>query len=410
MARILRLSPVQRNICICIGLVIVTNVLIVFEYTSPRKVALSLDETYDPLHSDEDFRSKNVSRILLVSALFILPKSEALKEEYLALLPRFLGLITTDTYFYTTPDLEPSVRAARGPGLPLTIDTSFSSPFDVPPLGGRETVYSRMLAHDKDRDLHGPELYAVRNAKPFFVDHAIRSLNGMEYDYVFWNDAGSFREDHVYSAWPDPARVEKIWKDGTTLSRTKTDELVFFPMNNNPPKKAKDWMEDLGPLETDFSQGSFFGGSPASMLWFSQAFYSYHDHFVKLGFFSGNDRTIYNALLLLYPSRFITVWVQDPAAPAHGGLPPGFLGHGYLGACGPEQYYYQWWLSDRETREKMRDWWMIHDRDPSKSAWWKTKIPCRLTTVLGIEGVLKRTFGGGWEAPVGTVTKPTRTW
>jgi len=119
--------------------------------------------------------------------------------------------------------------------------------------------------------------------------------------------------------------------------------------------------------------------------------------------------------MLLYPSRFITVWASDPSAPARGGLPPSFMGHGSLGACGGERYYYQWWLSDRTTREAISEWWMSHDLEEgeeqtNRRGWWKLRVPCRLTRVLGIESVLKRTFGDKWNVPAATVTKPTRTW
>jgi hypothetical protein len=155
--------------------------------------------------------------------------------------------------------------------------------------------------------------------------------------------------------------------------------------------------------------GSFFGGPPGAMKWFSRTFYSYHDHFLTLGYFSGKDKTIYNSLLLLFPSRFITVWAHDPSASVHGRLPV-FLGHGYLGSCGKYQNYYQWWLSDRDTREKMRQWWLANDHDPDAVSWGKKKFPCRSTRVLGIEGILRRVFGDQWTVPTGTISKPSRTW
>ena len=145
------------------------------------------------------------------------------------------------------------------------------------------------------------------------------------------------------------------------------------------------------------------------MKWFSRTFYSYHDHFLKLGFFSGKDSTIYNSLMVLFPSRFITVWVYDPTAPTHGRLPPMFTGHGHLGSCGEERYYYQWWLGDRDTREKVRQWWVANDHDPYAVSWWK-KVPCRSTRVLGVEGVLQRVFGDKWTVPPNTISKPSRTW
>lgn len=158
------------------------------------------------------------------------------------------------------------------------------------------------------------------------------------------------------------------------------------------------------------AQGSFFGGPPSSMKWFSRTFYSYHDHFLTLGFFSGKDSTIYNSLMVLFPSRFITVWVHDPAAVTYSRLTSVITGHGHLGACGEERYYYQWWLSDRDTREKMKQWWAANDQDADVVSWWKIRLPCRSTRVLGIEGVLQRVFGNKWTVPPNTISTPSRTW
>ena len=141
-------------------------------------------------------------------------------------------------------------------GLPITIDTSFASPFDVPPLKGRETVYRQMHGVDRERAIHAPELYAVWNAKPFFVENAIRTIQGMRhYDYVFWNDADSFKEEHGYSDWPNPARIEKMWEEGSSISRARKEDLIFMPIINPPSKDSRFWTEDMGPIDVDFSQG-----------------------------------------------------------------------------------------------------------------------------------------------------------
>lgn len=55
----------------------------------------------------------SASPILLVSAFYPLAKSKHTDEEYAAWLAQFLGHVDTDIYFFTTPALEPIVRAAR---------------------------------------------------------------------------------------------------------------------------------------------------------------------------------------------------------------------------------------------------------------------------------------------------------
>ena len=93
--------------------------------------------------------------------------------------------------------------------------------------------------------------------------------------------------------------------------------------------------------------GSFFGGTPAAISWFSRTFYAYHDHFLSLELFVGKDTLVTNALLLLFPAHFITVWHNDPSSPAHLELarPPATpeeiatSNAYYLGQCGSIWHY-----------------------------------------------------------------------
>jgi hypothetical protein len=261
MARLPRILPFKRKVLLLVAIFISINILVFSEFTTTREPALSLDDDYDPALSPEisgTSRPQNTSssRVLIVSALFFIPSYKNSNETILSWLPRFLGPITTDLYIYTTPELASAVDAARGIGLPIMIDTSFTSPFEVPPLRGRETVYKQMHDVDKERAFHVPELYAMWNAKPFFVENAIRMLQRMqEYDYVFWNDADSFKEDHGYSVWPDTGRLEKVWEEGSSLSGTRKQDLIFMPVVDPPSKVDRFWTEDMGPIDVDFSEG-----------------------------------------------------------------------------------------------------------------------------------------------------------
>jgi len=118
--------------------------------------------------------------------------------------------------------------------------------------------------------------------------------SGEDYDYGFWTDAGSFRHEHVYEAWPDVARVEEVWEagfrlqkeqwkvwdamrdsmrgeyaawDGAVEKREKErkaevvskEDLMFFPVYELPGKNQLKWKEELGPIDIDFSEGvSYF--------------------------------------------------------------------------------------------------------------------------------------------------------
>jgi hypothetical protein len=172
----------------------------------------------------------------------------------------------------------------------------------------------------------------------------------------------------------------------------------------------RNWQVNLGPLDTDFSEGtdpvrlkilwlliyhlgSFFGGSPQTVRWWKELFFLYHDHYLSQGIFVGKDQTLINALFLLYPSRVITTWVTDPDAPAHKGLISSV--EGALGSCGDNWYYYQFWLSDVQTRNQMRNIW----NSKSWFRWWKERSTCRLTRVLSVKDILIRRFGPNWKPP-----------
>jgi len=191
--------------------------------------------------------------ILIVSALFPLSKSKHSMDDYHFWLSHFLGPITTDIYFFTTPALEPLVRAIRK-DLPITINTTFSSPFDIPPLLDHQHRYTQMHAQDREKRIHSPELYAIWNGKPYFLDEAVKNAE-KTYDYAFWNDAGSFRGEHTYVAWPDGKRIEEIWEEGSRVSGRKREDLLFFPMHRAPPPSMRYWQEGMGPVDNEFSEG-----------------------------------------------------------------------------------------------------------------------------------------------------------
>jgi hypothetical protein len=158
--------------------------------------------------------------------------------------------------------------------------------------------------------------------------------------------------------------------------------------------------------------GSFFGGSPSTMAWWARTFYAYHDYYISKHLFVGKDQTLFNALLVLFNERIITVWTRDPRAPAaKAGFDFRSLKFISLGSCGPEWYYYQFWLSDRQTRDEMGKIWLANDRKPENARWWKKLEPeCRCTRVLALTGLLKRTFGKEWKVSVPTLVAPVPSW
>jgi len=199
--------------------------------------------------------------ILLVSAFFPLSKSKHSSSDYEIWISRFLGPITAPIYFFTTPEFEPFIRSLRGPNLSITINTTFSSPFDIPPLKdgiGTKEKYQEMWGWDPYPDIRNPELSATWSAKPYFLDEGLRN-SGIAYDYAFWNDAGSFRDVHSYKSWPDPMRVKEVWEEGSKVTGTSVEDLLIFPMWGFLPSSMKNWSEEIGPVQTKdpFSEGQY---------------------------------------------------------------------------------------------------------------------------------------------------------
>ena len=157
---------------------------------------------------------------------------------------------------------------------------------------------------------------------------------------------------------------------------------------------------------------SFFGGPPKAIDWYARTFYAYHNKYLSLDIFIGKDQATANALLVLFPERFITVWYNDPKAPAHLHLnrtPQ----QSFLGQCNSERVYYQFWLTDEETQDKMRDIWIRKQNRWRLWGWWRPKdrMRCQSTTALAMKQVLRRRFGAGWEPPRASIAVPmTLSW
>jgi hypothetical protein len=215
-------------------------------------------------------------RVLLVSALYPLAKSKHSQKDYAEWLQRLLGTITTDVYFFAPPSLEsivldtfnsrttqfhnssqlvstpsPRTQPKLQPQF-FKLNTEYETAFTVPPLQGLEKVYDGMHQKDREKLRHSPELYAVWNAKPFFLNTAVQEMRqrGKEYDYAFWIDAGSFREEHAFSGWPDATRVEEVFEQSG-----KGHDTIFFPIWDPPGFRFRTWQEGMGPVDDEVSEG-----------------------------------------------------------------------------------------------------------------------------------------------------------
>ena len=200
--------------------------------------------------------------ILIVSAFFPLAKSKHSHEDYAGWLKMYLTKVTTHIYFFAPPEIESMIRELRG-DLPMTLNTSFSSPYDIPPLQGLRGRYEAMHELDREKDIHSPELYAVWTSKTYFLQEGLRNsnANGFDFTWAFWNDAGSFRDGQQFTAWPDRHRISEIFLEGSRLTGTRVKDLFFMPIWDSPGDDMKGWQEDDGPVQ---SPGSVSEGESIS--------------------------------------------------------------------------------------------------------------------------------------------------
>lgn len=199
------------------------------------------------------------SNILLVSAFFPSLTSKHTQAEYNKSLSQFLSRITTDVVIFTSLEFEGQIKEIRG-DLPIWIDTTFQSPLEIPPLADFQDQYHNMRRHRGAPPTGSPHVFAMRTAKVYFLKQALDELQGdsapadKKYKYAFWINFDSFPENHVFKAWPDPFRVEKVWNDGAELSERAEEDLIFMPLKGLPNPSMSMWTEQMGPVENQISQ------------------------------------------------------------------------------------------------------------------------------------------------------------
>lgn len=189
-------------------------------------------------------------QVLLVSAFYPLAKAKHTRKDYAKWMTLYLSKVKTHIYFFAPPEMERTVRKLRG-NLPMTLNTTFATPFDIPPLKGLEERYADMNKVDPENAYHSSELYAVWSSKTYFLREALLNMEsaGMTVQYAFWSDAGSFREKQDYTYWPGIERIDEIFTQGANISNTDKDELFFMPMWDYPKEPLRNWTPLEGPKE-----------------------------------------------------------------------------------------------------------------------------------------------------------------
>jgi len=210
-----------------------------------------------------DLPGERNTRVLLVSAFFPIANTTFTIRDYAPQLKLFLSQITADVYFFTAPEYESLIRGMRG-SLPISINTTFTQPFDIPPLQKFRGDYKRMTEHDRERSNRSPDFYAFMNAKPYFLKEGLSIARqkskpnvGPGYRYAFWIDPGTFRENHAYRIWPDPRRLDSAWSEAVKERQTNPRNLMFFPLVGLPHPTMSMWSQDIGPIQAAFSDRKY---------------------------------------------------------------------------------------------------------------------------------------------------------
>ncbi|KAI9633687.1 uncharacterized protein MKK02DRAFT_38345 [Dioszegia hungarica] len=302
-------------------------------------------------------------RVLLVTAYYPLKKSKHPQSDYDHWLTNLMGQLSTDMYIFTSSSYEAHLQGliARAVDSDLTrrrnhtgvfaqrkvyYDTRYSGPLETPPLAEFAKVAQEQWDKDGEKAYHNPDLYAVWDSKAYFVGEAVRAMADLKaydkraptYKYVFWEDAGAMRADHLLQAWPDMDRLDSIFSQGAATVGSDPSApapLVMFPLWRKPQAQEKAWGEEKGPLGSDIVEGSFFGGTPSSVLWFESTFYALFDRLLAKGFFVGKDQTVFNLVMSLNPTNFFGPIPREHNDVANWGANP----------CGDTWYYYHQWLA-----------------------------------------------------------------
>jgi hypothetical protein len=216
------------------------------------------------------FLTPKKPQVLLVSAFYPLAKSKHTHAEYTEWMTLYLSKVKTHIYFFAPPEIEGMVRKLRG-NLPMTLNTTFATPFDIPPLQGMEGRYADMNKVDPENAYHSPELYAVWSSKAYFLREGLLNMQsaGMIVEYAFWNDAGTLRQQQDFADWPALERVDEIFTEGAEMSGMHKDELLFMPMWDVPKDDLRNWTPLEGPKEYG---GAISEGQSLVIVKFGQTF------------------------------------------------------------------------------------------------------------------------------------------
>ncbi|KAH8693420.1 hypothetical protein GQ44DRAFT_555369, partial [Phaeosphaeriaceae sp. PMI808] len=205
------------------------------------------------------------------------------RDEYHQWIKNFLTNIATPILIYSPPDIAPMLQSMRPQHLPLYIDTSYKTIWEVPVITQhKEAFHNEQIELAREaiylcQDRESPHLYGVWTAKSFFLGRAA-TMDYFNSSHFFWHDIAAFRDStENFSDWPDPLRIHDVF----TTSAHKDAVLVNVRSRQPCYLRIEDLLRE--PAEQTMTiSGVFFGGSKQAVLWLSHIYYFFVEHYISV--------------------------------------------------------------------------------------------------------------------------------
>lgn len=157
---------------------------------------------------------------------------------------------------------------------------------------------------------------------------------------------------------------------------------------------------------------------PNAIGWLYEAYFAYHDHWLRSGRFVGKDDAIFNAIILLHPSRIFSLWLFDPISSRALAIlsslqfssyspenpPPKEMLLTPIGECHDYSAYPIFFLGLEAERNEMARSWLNRWRWMWPWQWIRQAMikrqTCSLTQILSMQPTLSdKAFNGNWSPP-----------
>lgn len=226
-------------------------------------IYLCLTFSYILLYYTLFLNYSHIKEFIFVSSFF---KNEKIVEhtfnDYVIWNKNLLRIINKSIIIFTDYS-EEAKQILRGYKNIVTI--KYNSIWDVPCYNSlTKKNYEKLLVNDPYKHVHNPFLYAVYNAKIWFLDKSTSIVNSKIY---IWIDIGCIRGKIDISSFPDKRSMKYL---------SELNSMFFFVINN---KKFNDINQDKMICER-FIEGGSYGGSKQNIKGFNNLFWKIHNYYL----------------------------------------------------------------------------------------------------------------------------------